>query len=176
MNIKKSAMVGKAINRLMETEEATGEQLAIDFNVSPQLISHIKNERRTMQADIAQESIALYDNPEYTMDILYEFSSKFTSPVLRGRFVEQHRMTLEAYAKKEIEEALERIQNVCLAKPPSMIDENERLGVRSMMDELIEARIHIDNLLKQLQKEYKISIMDRIKALLPTWKVKGWIE
>ena len=176
MKIKRSALVGKAINRLVSAEEISGEQLALNLNVSPQLVSHIKNERRTMQADIAQDSIALYDSPEYIMDILWEFSSQYTSPVLRGKSMDQHRLAIEANAKREIERALEMIQTICLAKPPEVLDANEREGVKSMMDELIEARIHIDNLLKQLQVEYKISIKDRIKSLIPRWKAKGWLE
>lgn len=176
MTIKRSAFVGKAINRLIESDETNGDQMAMNLNVSPQLVSHMKTGRRTMQADIAQDSIAIHDNPEHSMDLLWEFSSYFTSPVLRGKFIEQHRLAIEANAKREIEEALEMIKNICLAKPPSMLDANEKEGVRGMMDELIEARVHIDNLLKQMQVEYKISVKERIKALIPRWKAKGWLE
>src|SRR5690606_21387198 len=124
----------------------------------------------------AHESIDLYDNPSYTMDILYEFSSGFTSPVLRGKNIEQHRLAFSANAKREIEESLEMLQQVCLAKPPSSLDPNEKESVKNLMDEFLEARIHIDNLLMQLQVEYKISIKDRIKGLIPRWKAKGWLQ
>lgn len=176
MEIKKSGFVGRAVERLLHTEDRSGEELAVDLNISSQHLSNIKRDRRTMAADTAQDSIALSDNPEYTMDILYEFSSHFTSPVLRGKSMEQHRLAIEANAKREIEQALEMIQTICLAKPPGVLDENEREGVKRMMDDLIEARIHIDNLLKQLQVEYKISIMGQIKSLIPRWKAKGWLE
>lgn len=175
MKMKRSANAGKAINRLIEGEGMTGEQIAMDLNISSQLVSHIKKERRTMQADIAKESIALYDNPEYTMDILYAFSDGMTSPVLRGKNIEKHRLASSAYAKREIAEGLETIQKVCLAKPPSMLDANEKESVLTMMDELLDARIHIDNLLMQVQVEYKISIKERIKSLIPRWKAKGWL-
>jgi|GEM_PF-924267 len=175
MKLKRSAKAGEAINRLIEGEEMTGEQIAMDLNISAQLVSHIKKERRTMQADIAQDSIALYDNPEYTMDILYEFSGGMTSPVLRGKNIEQHRLAFSAHAKREIEESLEMIQKVCLAKPPSSLDVNEKESVKNLMDELLEARIHIDNLLRQVQVEYKISIKERINSLIPRWKAKGWL-
>lgn len=176
MEIKRSANVGNSINRLLESEGISGEQVALDLNVSPQLISHMKKDRRTMQADIAQESIAMYDNPSYTMDILYEFSGGLTSPVLNGKNIEQHRLAISANAKREIEEGLEMVKKVCLAKPPSSIDANEKESVKNMMDELLEAKIHIDNLLMQVQIEYKISIKDRIKGLIPRWKAKGWLQ
>ncbi|AQU79760.1 hypothetical protein AJGP001_10995 [Planococcus faecalis] len=173
--MKRSAKVGSALNRLLEGGEETGERIALDLNVSPQLISHIKNDRRTMQSDIAKESITLYDNPEYTMDILYEFSGGMTSPVLRGKNIEQHRLAFKANAAREIEEGLEMIKKVCLAKPPSTLDAYEKESVLTMMDELLDARIHIDNLLMQVQIEYKVSIKERIKSLIPRWKAKGWL-
>lgn len=176
MEIKSSALVGRAINHLATSEELTGEQLALDLNVSPQLVSHMKNERRKMQSDIAQESIQLYDNPSYVMDILYEFSSGYTSPVLRGKNIEQHRLAFWANTKREIEEGLEELKRVCLAKPPSQMNQMEMEAVKNMMDELIESRIHIDNFLVAVQREYKVSIKERLKGLIPRWKAKGWLQ
>lgn len=176
MEIKRSAIVGDALSRLSETENLNGEKIAMDLNVSPQLISHIKKERRTMQADIAKDSIALYDNASYSMDLLYEFSGGLTSPVMRGKNVEQHRLAFRDNAHREIEEGLEMIKKVCMAKPPSALDENERQSVINMMEELLDARIHIDNLLMQVQIEYKISIKERINSMIPRWKAKGWLQ
>lgn len=176
MDLKNSALVGGAINHLTSSEELTGEQFARDLNVSPQLVSHMKTGRRKMQADIAQESIEHYDNPFYAMDILYAFSDGYTSPVLRGKSIEQHRLAFWANTKREIEEGLEELKRVCLAKPPSQMNQLEMESVRTMVDELIESRIHIDNFLMSVQKEYKVSIKDRIKTLIPRWKAKGWLE
>lgn len=176
MDIKKSGLVGSAIERLLQTEDKSGEQLAMDLNISSQHLSNMKQGRRTMQSDIARESIALYDSPEYSMDILWEFSSNYTSPVLRGNAIEQHRLAMEANAKREIEQALHTIQTVCLAKPPEVLTQIEKDAVKKMADELIEARVLIDNFLKQIQIDYKITIKDRIKALIPTWKSKGWLQ
>ncbi|OHX52046.1 hypothetical protein [Planococcus faecalis] len=67
------------------------------------------------------------------------------------------------------------IKKVCLAKPPSTLDAYEKESVLTMMDELLDARIHIDNLLMQVQIEYKVSIKERIKSLIPRWKAKGWL-
>jgi transcriptional regulator with XRE-family HTH domain len=175
MSIKKSVFAGPAVERLLASNDLSGEQLAMDLNISSQHGSNIKNNRRTMQADIAQESITLYDNPEYTMDILYEFSGGLTSPVLRGKNIEQHRLAFSANAERELTEGLEMIKKICLAKPPSSLDSSERENVKNLMDELLDARIHIDNLLMQIQVEYKLSIKERIKSLLPQWKMKGWL-
>lgn len=176
MDIKKSVFAGPALERLLTSSHISGEQLAADLNISTQHGSNIKNGRRTMQADIAKESMQLYDNPTYTMDILYEFSDGFTSPVLRGKNIEPHRLSFKDNAIREIEEALVIIKGGCLTKPPNALDENERENIKSLMDELIESRILTDNLLMQLQVEYNISVKARIKGMVPRWKAKGWLQ
>ncbi|RJS59174.1 helix-turn-helix transcriptional regulator [Bacillus sp. PK3_68] len=176
MTIKPSAEVGEAVRNLLIEEDMTNEQMALDLNISKQLVSHYKNDRRKMQRDIAKQSIRVYeDSPEYIGELLYEFSDGYTSPVLKGPAIERHRLALEANAEREITEALNKIQTVCLAKPPNIIDEHEKEGIAQMMDELLEARAFIDNLNMMLEKEYGIPIKKRIKKLLPQWKAKGWL-
>lgn len=175
MEIKKSAFAGPAIERLLTEKNISGEQLAKDLNISTQHGSNIKNGRRTLQADIAQESIAMYDSPAFSMDILYEFSDGYTSPVFRGKNIESHRLSFAENARREIQEGLDLLKNICLAKPPSMMDVNEREAVVSMVDELLESKAHTDNFLMQIQIEYGISIKERTKVLKPRWKAKGWL-
>ena len=173
--MKKSAKVGHALERLMESEKLSGGRLAEDLNISRQLGSHMKLDRRNMQQDIAQASISTYDNPEYISDVLFEFSEGYTSPVFRGKNIEQHRLVLESYALVELQEAIEKIKEVCLAKPPSIISKEEKQEIKSLMEELLDGKVFIDNLLIQLQKDYRISIKDCIRGLLPRWMAKGWM-
>lgn len=176
MVVKKSANVGPIIERMLSDEELSVNQIAFDLDVSPQMASHLKNNRRTMQQDIAKHSIKVYhDSPEYIGDILHEFSDGYTSPVLRGESIERTRLAMEACAERELTEALNMIRDVCLAKPPGVITAIERESIEKMMDELLDARTFIDNLNMLLEKEYGISIKKRIKGLMPQWKAKGWI-
>lgn len=174
--IKKSADVGTAVTNLLEEEGMTNEQMAMDLNVSKQMVSHYKHNRRPMQQDIARQSIRVYsDSPEYLGELLYEFSDGYTSPVLKGPAIERHRLAIEANAEREIKEALQKIEEVCLAKPPGVTTAEERESIEKLMDELVEARAFIDNLVMMLEKEYNISIMKRIKRLIPRWKARGWM-
>lgn len=176
MELKKSALAGPALERLIAASGMSGEEIAEKLNISPQHGSNIKNSRRNMHADIAQESINHFDNPAYSMDILYEFSGGYTSPVLRGKNIEAHRLAFWVNAKQEIAEGLEKLEVTSLAKPPSEMSELELDGIRTMIDELIESRVHIDNFLMRVQEEYKVSIKDRLKSLKPRWKAKGWLQ
>jgi hypothetical protein len=175
MTIKNAANMGAAVARLMESEELNGDQLAFDLNISRQLGSHMKNDRRKMQKDIARTSIHTYDNPEYIADVLHEFSEGYTSPVFRGKHIEQHRLSIESYTIHVLQEAISKMQEVCLAKPPSIISKEELQEIKSLMEELLVGKVFIDNLLIQLQKDYRISIKDCIRGLTPRWMAKGWL-
>ncbi|WP_088005633.1 hypothetical protein [Indiicoccus explosivorum] len=175
MSIKDSAKVGPAVASLLEQEGMTGKEMAADLNVSEQLTSHYKHNRRNMHREIAQASMDCYDNPEYRMDLLFEFSSGYTPPVLRGRNIEQHRLSYEAHTERELAEAIDVIKKVCLARPPQSLSKDELEGVKEIVDELLDVRTLTDNFLKQLQVEYGISITERIKAMMPRWKARGWL-
>lgn len=174
LTIKHSAKVGPAVERLLNNENLSNDQLSLDLNISKQLGSHIKTGRRTMQQDIAQASITMYDNPEYISDILFEFSEGYTSPVLGGKHIEQHRLAIESYTIRELKEAMNKMEEVRLDKPPGTITSSERQEITSLIEELLEGRIFIDNLLIQLQKDYRISIKSCIRRLMPQWIAKGW--
>lgn len=172
MPIKRSANTGSAIERLLVSENAHQEQLSFDLSLSTQMISHMKNDRRKMQDDIAKESIALYDNPEYILDILYEFSSGFTSPVLRGKQIEQNRLALAVHAKREMALAITLMESSGLELPPSTAD---REAIQELASQLITVRVVSDNFLKQLQVEYKVSVREQLKRLARKWLAVGWM-
>ncbi|SEM13943.1 hypothetical protein SAMN04487786_1130 [Paenisporosarcina quisquiliarum] len=173
--IKSAANMGQAITRLMETEELNGDQLAFDLNISRQLGSHMKNDRRKMQQEIALSAMETYDNPEFIADVLHEFSEGYTSPVFRGPNIEQHRLSIESLAYRELKEAINKLEEVCLAKPPGAITKEERQEIKCLMEELLDGKAFINNLLIQLQKDYRISIKDCIRGLMPRWMARGWL-
>lgn len=174
--MKKSANVGNAIKVLEKDEELTNDQLAFDLNLSPQMVSHMKNDRRVMQQDIARESIAIYDNPRYTMEILHEFSDGFAVPMMDGKAVDWHRLSLLAMLKKQFEEALEALKEVDFTKPPQAMEKHERELMVKAFDEILDARLSLENWLTQLQEDYGISIKKRMKAMTPRWKARGWLQ
>lgn len=174
--IQKSAKVGKAIQLLEEKEELSNEQISFDLNVSPQMVSHMKNDRRVMQQDVAKKSIATYDNPEYIATIIREFSGGLTTPVLQGKNIERHRLSLAASAVKEMSEAIQSLKNIMLVKPPESLETNEKQEIERIYDEIHEATIFGENLLMQFEHDYHISKKKRIKLNTPRWKARGWVQ
>lgn len=173
--IKDSVYAGEAIQTLLQDEEIEGVQLALDLNVSPQLVSHMKNDRRKMQKDVAQQSLKVYDDPTYAMELIYEFSGGLTSPVFDGRAIDKHRLAIEQFAFNEIDEAVQVLKGINFIKPPGETTKEERERIAQAIDEIIDAEAALSNLKAILAKEYDISLKDRISKRVPVWKAKGWI-
>jgi len=173
--IKKSAYAGEAIQTLQREEGIDGVQLAMDLKISPQLVSNIKHNHRRMHADIAKESLEIYDSPEYALDILYEFSDGYTAPRLTGRAIEKHRLALEEFTIQQVREVIRILEEVSLVKPPGETTAEERERIKEIIYELLDAEAAIANLKAILADEYQISMKECIRARKPYWKAKGWI-
>lgn len=168
--------VGEAVGRLLEDEEISGVQLAWDLNISEQLVSHIKNNRRKMQPDIAEHSIRKMDNPFYTMHILHKFADYCSPPVFRGRSVEEHRLAFEEVTITEAREAIETLEEVSFVKSPSLLTNDELEKIKYAIGELLDIEAWAKNLAAILCAEYQISWKEAYKSRIPTWKAKGWME
>jgi len=173
--IKESVYAASAIETLQKEEGLEGVQLAMDLNVSPQLISNIKHGHRKLQKDIAKASLTTYDSPMYAMELLYEFSDGYTSPVLKGKAIEHHRLALEEFANEQMEEAQRILKEVSFIKPPGETTEQEKERIKEVIYELLDAETAISNLKAVLVDEYNISLKKCIKERKPYWKSKGWI-
>jgi len=173
--LKDSVYAASAIETLQKEEGLDGVQLAMDLNVSPQLVSNIKHGHRKLQKDIAKSAMTTYDSPEFIMQLLYEFSEGYTSPVLKGRAIEHHRLALEEFANEQMEEAQRILKEVSFIKPPGETTEQEKERIKEVIYELLDAKTAINNLIAILSKDYNISVKRCIKERKPYWKSKGWI-
>lgn len=168
--------VAGAVSHLLESEEMTQVQMAMDLNVSEQLISHIKNNRRKMAEDIAQASIQKYDSPFYIMEILHEFADRCSPPVFRGSSVEQHRLAFEETMLHEAREVVEIFEEISLVKNPTLVTPDERQSIKEAIGDLLDIEAWAKNFGALLAREYNISWKECYRNRIPTWKAKGWME
>lgn len=173
--LKDSVYAASAIETLQREENIEGVQIAMDLNVSPQLVSNIKHGHRKLQKDIAKSAMTTYDSPEFIMQLLYEFSEGYTAPVLKGKAIEHHRLALEEFAIQQTREVIQILEEVSLLKPPNETSEEEKKRIREIIYELLDAETAIANLKAILASEYGISLKKCIKERKPYWKAKGWI-
>lgn len=179
MDIKKSVHAGKMLERMIEEEGVTVNQIAFDLGVSPQLASHIKNNRRAIQRDIAERAINVFnDCPAFVMDLIFEFSSGFTSPVLRGKAIEQHRLSFKHFLLKEWTDVYGRIgsDDFDWCKPPDEVSKEEKAWVKDLIIELNEMEMAVANFKRHLYEAYLINPKQVRDETMVRIKAKGWVE
>lgn len=168
--------IGHSLKIMREQYGLTQDDVASMLNVSQQLVSHMETGRRKMQQDIAQTSLQKFDDPVYFLDVIYELSGGYTSPVVRGKNIEWHRLALEEFAIQQAQEAINILNEVSFVKPPGETSDAEYERVKHVIDELLDAEVAISNLKAILAKEYQISLKERFQQRKPYWRAKGWIE
>lgn len=173
--IKESVYAQTALQTLQKEEGLEGVQLAMDLNVSPQLVSNIKHGHRKLQKDIAKSAMTTYDSPEFIMQLLYEFSEGYTAPVANGKAIDPHRLSFEEMTIQQVKEVIQILDEVSLAKPPNETTKEEKVRIEQVISELLDADMFINNLLAVLAKEYGFSLRKCKRNRVPYWKSKGWI-
>ncbi|MCA1021821.1 helix-turn-helix transcriptional regulator [Halobacillus litoralis] len=167
---------GQALKEMRNGLGLTQDAVANDLNISKQSVSHYESERRTFQEDVARESLKTYDDPVYALSIISEFSGGYTAPKINGRALEWHRLSLEEFAIREVNEAVSILNQVSLIKSPNETSAEEKERIAEAIDEILDAEMALSNLKAILGKEYRISIKERVKKRKPVWKSRGWIE
>ncbi|WP_046180358.1 hypothetical protein [Domibacillus tundrae] len=185
MVIKESASVSAALTTFIETQELTNEQIAYVLNISKQLVSHMKRDRRPMQKDIAEQAIKQFsDCPAFAMDLIFEFSSGFTSPVLRGKALEQHRLSFKEFllnewadvARKIIKsEKEDEMYYFDWSKAPDQVTEREKNLIKDLIIELNEMEMAAANFRIHLHEAYLIDAKIVRDETLSRVTAKGWI-
>lgn len=159
--MKEKAYVGDAVFTLQEQEELNQEQLAFDLNVSPGMISHYKNNRRPMHQEVAEQSIKIYDNPHYRMELVHEFSDGITPPRLNGTALIQSHLAFKERLKKEVREvfALLKLDKTIeiLTTPLEACTAADLEEIDRLIKELDDMEIYTANLKASLLTEYKRS-------------------
>ncbi|OLN23874.1 hypothetical protein BTO30_02735 [Domibacillus antri] len=181
MDIKKSANVGKIFERLIKEEGLSVNQLAFDIGVSPQMGSHLKNDRRPLQQDIAERAINVFsDCPAFVMDLIFEFSSGFTPPVLRGPAIDQHRLSFKHFLLKECADVYNKIRTESgefdWCRPPDAASKAEKEWVKELIVELNEMEMAAANFRRHLHEAYLINPKQVRDETLTRIKAKGWVE
>ncbi|MGG3450236.1 hypothetical protein [Domibacillus aminovorans] len=186
MVVKKSANVGQIVERMLSDEDLSVNQIAFDLDVSPQMASHLKNNRRTMQQDIAKRAINVYnDSPAFVMDLLFEFSDGYTSPVLRGKALEQHRLSFKEFLADEWADVQRKVYptekddleyKFDWKKAPENATKEEVAWIKDLIIELNEAEMAVTNFRRHLYEAYLINPKQVQKETFSRIKTKGWIE
>jgi len=169
------SVISRSIRHLLEAEKMTGSQLADDLNVSEQMVSHMKNDRRKMPIDIAEAALKKFDQPFFAMGIMHHFSDGCAPPVFSGDSVERHRLAFEEIMVNEAQEIVKTLHEVSFVKNPKIVTAEEKERVIEAIKELLDVEAWAKNLAALLCKEYGISLKECYRKRQITWIARGWM-
>ncbi|MGE7838036.1 helix-turn-helix domain-containing protein [Viridibacillus arvi] len=132
------------------------QQLAIDVNVSRETISKYENGRSKLPADIGRAFTKKYDNPKFAITLRNEYTG--TGPRwLDGPNVDLHRSSVKEKTIEEMREALDKLEQLSLAKPLCKINGFEKQDIETTLEELVELQTALDHMVAVVCMEADIS-------------------
>lgn len=111
------------------------------------------------------------------MDLIFEFSNGFTTPVLRGKAIEQHQLSFKHFLLKEWTDVYDRIRSEEFdwCKPPNEVTKEEKDWVKDLTVELNELEMATANFRRHLYEAYLVSPKQVRDETLSRAKAKGWL-
>lgn len=140
------------------------------------MVCEIENGNRKLNPDVASHSLKKLDNPYFALDVLHVFSDGFTARRINGKSIEPHRLALEEFAMREMEEAIQILKEVSLVKPPHESDMEELGRIEDVLGELEDAALAISNLQAIIATEYQLPLKEVKKKRAKLHKERGWFE
>jgi len=130
--------------------------LGLDINLTRETVSKYENGRSKIPSDISNTLMKKYDNPRFAMVIRNEFTH--TGAVwLDGPNVDLHRSSVKEKVLEEMNEALEKLNNFCMAKPLARLKHFEYQALESVLEELVEVQTAIEHMVVVVCEEANIS-------------------
>lgn len=150
------------------TKEYMQKEIADELKTSRQNISHLKNGRRQMQQDTAQEGINNINNNLFKLSVSHEFT-KILPNVFDGVSVKETPLAFAVNLDREIKEYEGfKEQFLQLLSSTQILDSREQ--AKEIMYELIDVLGWGYNLLCFAGEEFKLDVLNLMKAREEVWK------
>lgn len=153
----------------------TQDQLAMELNVSRELISKIENGRVEMAPDISRKLMKRKGSPRLAMALRYEYTGTGTT-LLNGPNVDLHRSSVREKTIEEAEEFLIAIKACSFAKPLTNLSNWERPNLEKVLEEGVELITAIEHFLLITCEESGISFIDVWQNHHIQLRAKGYVQ
>ena len=173
----KSTKAGNALTNLIESEDLTNEQMALDLHVDPTLISKMRNDKRNMVTDFATRSMDYGDNEFYNMEVTREFTNGSTAPRVNGDGIDyENHLAVLLKTKDEMKEALDSLNIDLFLKRPELASKDDLNGIDTFIKELKESAWWSQNLIASLSESYQRSAKKLNDDVTRSWKASEVIR
>ncbi|NIK12838.1 helix-turn-helix transcriptional regulator [Alkalibacillus almallahensis] len=153
---------GRSAKRLREARKEKGQtqlQLSLDTYQSRESVTKQENEEFRVQPHLAKYFTEEYNDPRVAIEAAHEYTG-WGTPWLDGAAFDDHRASVLLQTKREVQEALDKIDDVNVAKNPNTIAEYERSEIRDLLVESAEAMTFIKQEIAIMCKDYRFDWME----------------
>lgn len=149
--------IGERIQEARLASELTQEQLALDFHLSKQMVSHVERGRRKLPKDVMPKAIETLDCGFVAVAAASEVTGGAWVTKLDGDHVDLHRSSVRAKTEEELHEALNAISSVCVANHPSGMKEEDRRQLEEALIQAIDAITALTHYVSVICRDYRFS-------------------
>ncbi|PSL42163.1 helix-turn-helix protein [Planomicrobium soli] len=153
----------------------TQQQMALELNVSRELVSKIENGTRTIPPDVSQKLMQTSENARFAFALRHEYTK--TGPVwLDGPDVDLHHASVKEKTIEEMEEVIVALRNFNFARSLKSISHWERQEIDRLLQESVEAITALEHLVVVLCENMNISYTETWGTHYQSLRAKGWLS
>jgi DNA-binding XRE family transcriptional regulator len=164
-----------AVKQARKEANMTQQQLAFEIFESRESVSHQENGRYRVQPNISRYFAEKYNNPWVALEASAEYVG--WGPVkLDGEVVDLHRASVTMKTREELVEAIQAIENVCVANHPRSIRDFDRKQLEEAIIQAIDAIVALTQYVAVICIDYGFSWVKMWQKHRLKLKSKGFIR
>jgi|SRR5699024_4300353 len=161
---------------MRERNGLSQKNVADDLFVDQSMVSKMELGKRMASEELAGKSVNRYNDAQYGFEVARAIAQHYITPLIRGKAVEWHRLTLKEMFKHEVTEAIDWFDEIRLIKQPEHINQHERTQISEAIKELLDVQAVTNSFIVRLEQEYDISVRDCMRDRVTKWKSEGLIK
>lgn len=165
---------GQAIRNARKHRQLSPGEFADSLHVSRSLAEKWESGERDVIDTYRRDIAETLDSPELYFETWRESTGFVTLPFLNSKKVDRHPTAMKHMAKREVDEALNHMSNVCWVTPAAVRTDQEREEIRRVIFELLDAATTLINLVAVLVRKYDFSMKRIFRDWRLTVKARGW--
>lgn len=173
--LEQSAYVADALKMIDIPQKA----LAADLNMSRSQVGHMTTGRRSMSVDVAEKSMQVIDDSEYTTIVANAFTGGATPPLFNGINIEQNnRLAFVINVLNERQEATTILKEnlALLAKPVEVLTLEEKQTIKEILLEWADSNAMSYNGLVKLASSYGYTVKQLFRERSKYWFSMKWLR
>jgi transcriptional regulator with XRE-family HTH domain len=156
--------IGEAMSAARKRKGMSQQNLSKECNYSRESIAKYETGSRKLPREMYATVTQKIDDPEFYFDTWGETTGFVSIPYFNGENIDRHPSSMVFLVKQEIEEAMERLDEVCWAKPVRAYADSERQQLTTTLHEGLDAAASLVNMVACICEYHEISMKDLFRS------------